>query len=198
MRKSRIITLSMLVSVSAAVPILASSSGAMAAASPGRTPPIGTHLATLRTATNLGNGFGDSVAVSGTVAVVGYTFFEGPADAPAYVFTKTASGWRQTAELKGSGFDQFGYSVAISGTTAIVGAPSQASEGAAYVFSDATGTWKQAAKLKGSDTATNDEFGYSVAISGTTAIVGALGHAAPPVGGTCSPTRPAPGSRLPS
>jgi hypothetical protein len=31
--------------------------------------------------------------------------------------------------------------------------------------------------LKGSDTVVGDEFGFSVAISGTTAIVGALGHA---------------------
>jgi hypothetical protein len=43
----------------------------------------------------------------------------------AYVFTKTASGWKQTAELKASDateFDSFGASVAISGRTVVVGA----------------------------------------------------------------------------
>lgn len=36
--------------------------------------------------------------------------------------------------------------------------------------------WKQAAELEGSDTVAADYFGYSVAISGTTAVVGADGH----------------------
>jgi hypothetical protein len=91
------------------------------------------------------------------------------------VFTKTASGWKQVAELKGSdtvAFDDFGGSVAISGTTAVVGESDKA-----YVFIRTATGWKQAAELKGSDTVVGDEFGFSVAISGTTAIVGALGHA---------------------
>jgi hypothetical protein len=33
------------------------------------------------------------------------------------------------------------------------------------------------AELKGSDTVTNDNFGYSVATSGTTVVVGAYAHA---------------------
>ena len=40
-----------------------------------------------------------------------------------------------------------------------------------------TSIGSQLAELKGSDTVANDDFGYSVAISGTTAIVGAWGHA---------------------
>jgi hypothetical protein len=71
--------------------------------------------------------------------------------------------------------DYFGYSVAISGTTAIVGAfgdDDNASEsGSAYLFDTITGT--QIAKLLPSDGAESDHFGISVAISGTTAIVGA-------------------------
>jgi hypothetical protein len=97
------------------------------------------------------------------------------------VFSDATGTWKQAAELKGSDTaakDQFGYSVAISGTTAIVGALGHASSaGRGYVFSDVTGTWKQAAELKGSDTVGHDEFGNAVAISGTTAIVGARGHA---------------------
>jgi len=38
-------------------------------------------------------------------------------------------------------------------------------------------SWKQVAPLLGSDSVANDEFGYSVAISGTTAVVGAWFHA---------------------
>ena len=85
------------------------------------------------------------------------------------------------AELKGSdtiGSDYFGYSVAISGTTLVVGSPGFAKDaGRAYVFTDTAGGWHQAVELKGSDTATSDYFGYSVAVSGTTALVGAPVHA---------------------
>ena len=45
--------------------------------------------------------------------------------------------------------------------------------GSAYVFENTGSGWTQVAKLTASDGAANDYFGYSVAISGDTAIVGA-------------------------
>ena len=71
--------------------------------------------------------FGYPVAVSGTTVIVGAPFAASDAllAGQAYVFTNTATGWSQTAELEGSdtiGGDQFGVSVAISGRTVIVGA----------------------------------------------------------------------------
>jgi nucleoside-specific outer membrane channel protein Tsx len=126
------------------------------------------------------DGFGDSVAISSTIAIVGASGHASSAGR-AYVFTKTAGVWKQTAELKGSDTvtrDGFGDSVAISGSTGIVGAAGHASfAGAAYVFTKTAGLWKQTAKLTGSDTGANDGFGDSVAISDTTAVVGAGGHA---------------------
>ena len=68
--------------------------------------------------------------------------------------------------------------MAISGTTALVGAPGSAKDaGRAYVFTKTAAGWKEAAELKGSDTVAADFFGYSVAISGTTAVVSAPGFA---------------------
>jgi nucleoside-specific outer membrane channel protein Tsx len=100
----------------------------------------------------------------------------------AYVFTKTASGWNQVAELKGSDTvaqDGFGGSVAISGTTIVVGAVDHANyAGRAYVFAKMPTGWVQVAELKGSDTVADDSFGWSVAISGSTVLVGAVGHSA--------------------
>jgi hypothetical protein len=123
--------------------------------------------------------FGSSAAISGTTAVVGapgHANFAGR----AYVYTKAATGWKQTAELKGSntaGGDNFGTSVAISGTTIVVGAYSHANTaGAAYVFAKTGAGWKQTAELEGTDTA-SDYFGVSAAISGTTAVVGAFADA---------------------
>ena len=126
------------------------------------------------------NGFGVSVAISGTTAIVGAPGFS-KAAGRAYVFAKTGGVWTQATELKGLdtvASDDFGYTVAISNATAIAGAPGfSKAAGRAYVFTSTATGWKQAVKLKGSDTVAADYFGYSVAISGTTAIVGADGHA---------------------
>jgi hypothetical protein len=130
--------------------------------------------------TVVGDGIGSSVAISGTTAIVGA--YDHAKDAGrAYVFSKTGSGWHQVAELQGADTvagDEFGSSVAISGMTAVVGAGDHADHaGSAYVFTKTPGGWKQAAELQGSDTIAGDYFGWSVAISGTTAVVGAYGHA---------------------
>jgi hypothetical protein len=92
--------------------------------------------------------------------------------------------WIQQAELTASdGQDsaELGASVAVSGSTAVVGSPyltvgSNATQGAAYVFVESGGTWSQQAKLTASDGAAQDWFGNSVAVSGSTIVVGALQH----------------------
>src|SRR5436190_8644365 len=88
-------------------------------------------------------------------------------------------------------FDNFGCSVAVSGDTVVVGAfgeessstgvnstPNELSNnaGAAYVFTRGQGGWTQQAYFKPAavgDTQADDRFGYSVAISGDTVVVGA-------------------------
>jgi hypothetical protein len=126
--------------------------------------------------TVVGDVFGDSVAISGTTIVVGAPGY-GDDAGRAYVFTKTASGWRQAADLRGSDNvapDDFGASVATSGTTVVVGATGyDRGTGNAYVFTKTTAGWKQTAELKGSGAVSGEFFGSSVAISGTTVLVGA-------------------------
>ena len=77
----------------------------------------------------------------------------------------------------GAAEDYMGFSVSLSGETALVGAhrnDAGATEtGAAYVFVRTGASWSQEAKLTASDAAANDWFGYSVSISGDTALVGA-------------------------
>src|SRR5262249_39444615 len=101
----------------------------------------------------------------------------------------------QQAYLKASNTgagDGFGISVAISGDTVVVGAHgedsnatgvngnqadnSASSSGAAYVFVRTGGVWSQQAYLKASNTGMNDRFGWSVAVSGDTVVVGAVGE----------------------
>jgi hypothetical protein len=125
----------------------------------------------------------------------------------AYVFVRNAGVWTQQAYLKGSnteadylsGGDSFAQSVAVSGDTVVVGAPGEASNttgvngnqsdnsatdaGAAYVFVRNAGVWTQQAYLKASNTGGGDEFGWSVAISGDTVVVGAHYEASNATGG---------------
>ncbi|MEE8156111.1 MAG: FG-GAP repeat protein [Phycisphaerales bacterium] len=127
-----------------------------------------------------GDLFGNSVAISGTIAIVGAYGDDdnGAASGSAYLFDTTTG--RQVAKLlanDGAKGDFFGESVAISGATAIVGAWANGDNGfqsgSAYLFSTTTG--QQIAKLLPKDGFLYDWFGFSVAISGATAIVGAHG-----------------------
>ena len=102
----------------------------------------------------------------------------------------------QQAYLKASNtefFDSFGQSVTISNDTLVVAAPHEASNavgingnqanngitgaGAVYVFVRNNEVWSQQAYLKASNTGVWDTFGDSVALSGDTLVVGALGEA---------------------
>lgn len=128
--------------------------------------------------------FGSSVALEGDTALVGsYNDYTGFAySGSAFVFVRSGTVWSQQAKLipsDAAGGDRFGCSVALSGDTALVGAywdnsPSS-DAGSAYIFTRSGTTWSQQAKLTASDAANNDYFGYSVALSGNTALVGAYG-----------------------
>ncbi|MGA3353239.1 MAG: hypothetical protein ABSD85_08660 [Acidimicrobiales bacterium] len=143
-----------------------------------------------------GDRFGTSVAISGTNVVVGAWDHDGTAGR-AYVFAGTARRWAQVAELKGSDTrsgNLFGAAVAISATTALISAPGYADDvGRAYVFDKIANRWTQVAELKGSaplpvghlpggDSRNRPlgfggpQFGYAVAISGATALVGEPGY----------------------
>jgi nucleoside-specific outer membrane channel protein Tsx len=133
------------------------------------------------------DGFGSSVAVSGsTIAVgapshqVGANFDQGA----AYAFVQSGTTWSQQAELTasdGAASDLFGRSVAVSGSTIVVGAlghqvGANSDQGAAYAFAQSGTTWSQQAELTASDGAQNDQFGWSVSVSGSTIAVGAPRH----------------------
>ncbi len=107
-----------------------------------------------------------------------------------------AAAFAQQAYIKASNTgagDQFGFSVALSGDTFAVGTNREASvatgidgdqsdnsaagSGAVYVFTrDAAGVWSQQAYIKASNADTGDQFGWSVALSGDTLAVSAIGE----------------------
>ena len=133
------------------------------------------------------DGFGFSVAVDGPTAVVGASRADdpnGPSAGSAYVFERDAYSWTQARKLvadDGDSEDRFGSAVAVDGPTAVVGAPADEDpdgaagdpEGSAYVFERSGGSWTQARTLVADDGDPGDSFGFSVAVDGSTAVVGA-------------------------
>jgi hypothetical protein len=119
--------------------------------------------------------FGYSVALSGDTALVGTVNGGGEPAVGAYVIVRSGSAWTQQAELtNGLVGGQFGRSVALDGDTAVIGAPGDASDspGSAYVFVRSGSTWTQQAELTAPGASTGHCFGWSVALSGDTALIG--------------------------
>ncbi len=134
--------------------------------------------------------FGDSAGVSGDTLIIGapqHSVGNKAFQGAAYVFERNQGGPNNWGEIKkllssdGVSGDQFGSSAAISGNTLVVGAPqhsvgNEAFRGAAYIFERNQGGadfWGEVKQLLASDGAQNDQFGFSVAMSGDALIVGA-------------------------
>lgn len=130
------------------------------------------------------SGFGSALSMDGKYIAIGATGFQagnkgvvGSVD----LYMKRMDTWifrqRLTAN-DGRNGDTFGASVALNEKTVLVGSPFHSAaggngSGAAYVFQTRGTTWLQQSKLVDPISALEDEFGYSVAVSGEMAVVGA-------------------------
>jgi hypothetical protein len=130
----------------------------------------------------LGDQFGSAVAISEATIVVGAPRDDGGGNnaGAAYMFHLDGTRWRQMAKLTASDAaagDRFGYAVAVSGASVVVGVPTadgvESNSGAVYTFRQAGTGWRQTAKLTANDASAGDLFGYTVASSGETVVVGA-------------------------
>jgi hypothetical protein len=131
-----------------------------------------------------GDLFGYSVDIDGDYAIVG-AWFQASAAGKAYIYNMTTGALVYTLDnpntFGGASFDYFGRSVAISGSYAIVGAYGEdavgSNSGRAYIFNVTTGTLVHTLTDPNPyGTGNSDNFGYSVDISGSYAIVGAYGE----------------------
>ena len=136
--------------------------------------------------TAAGDGFGGSVAMAGTTAVVGAPGddVDGRVDqGSAYVYVRDGHRWSLQARLiaaDGDAGDGFGTDVAVDGDTVVVTAPGDDNgavldQGAAYVYVRSGTAWSPQARLVAFDGAADDGFGYRVALAGNTALVSARG-----------------------
>ena len=148
--------------------------------------------------TGAGDRFGGNVDLNGDTLVVGARFEASgisgnesdnsvPNSGAAYIFTRTAGVWAQQAYLKSSHPEKsinFSGSLALGADVLAVGARLENSgstgingsqigdgvpaSGAVYVFKRNGGVWDITDYVKASNTGAQDEFGVSVAISGST------------------------------
>lgn len=131
---------------------------------------------------NAGDQFGFSVALSpdGTTAVAG-AYGASSQSGEVYVFTKSGATWASPSQVVltaggGQASNGFGYSVSSGNGELLVGTRENASSspGAAYVFTGSGASWsQQQPPLAPSDGVRGDLFGYSVALSGNNAVIGA-------------------------
>ena len=130
-----------------------------------------------------GDRFGYSVSVSGQRALVGapYDDVNSMSDCgSAYVFGRSGTNWIQEYRFIGSDAgpaDEIGNSVSLSHDKALVGAHRSDdspwfSTGAVYFLERNGGNWAESARLTASDSEAGDWFGFSVSVSGDTAILG--------------------------
>ncbi len=128
--------------------------------------------------------FGGSVALSGDIVVVGASGDDVGANenqGSAYVFTRSGATWTPQQKLTandGADNDRFGGSVALSGDTVVAGVNADdiganTDQGSAYVFTRGGAGWTQQQRLTANGGADGDEFGFHVAVSGDTVVVGA-------------------------
>jgi FG-GAP repeat len=135
--------------------------------------------------------FGTSVALDGTVAVVGAAWDDanGTNRGAAYIFARGQGGADNWGELKkltasdGGNSDLFGYAVAVDGSFIVVGAAwndgGGSERGQAYVFfrdEGGTDNWGELQRLRAGDGANEDHFGFAVRVDGLTILAGATGE----------------------
>jgi hypothetical protein len=123
--------------------------------------------------------FGSGLAISGDTVIVG-AYGTNDLVGTAYVYQKPTAGWvdmQQTGKLlTPTTAENFGTSVAISGNTVAVGAPDSFEDtGAVYIYTKPSGGWKDVESNATLTSAVSypGDFGQTVAISGSTVVVGA-------------------------
>jgi hypothetical protein len=125
--------------------------------------------------------FGNSVSVSGDVALIGARGDDDSGDhsGSAYVFRYNGVSWVEEAKLlasDGAASDDFGSSLSISGDVALIGAWKDDDlgnrSGSAYIYRYDVVSWMEEAKLLASDGAAEEWFGRSVSVSGDVALIG--------------------------
>jgi hypothetical protein len=134
--------------------------------------------------------FGKAVSIDDDIALIGAPYHSTntlSSCGKAYIFRSNFVGlsWNELQELTASDAaanDYFGFSVSVAGKVALIGAwgkqtGGHTQGGRAYIFQSTGGgsTWpsSETQQLSASDAAANNQFGWSVSLWGSIAVIGA-------------------------
>ncbi len=131
-----------------------------------------------------GSLYGQSVAISGSYAIVGAPQDSANSSAAtyagaAYIYERSANGkWTLAATIYAptpKAYQEFGHSVAIADDWVFVGDDDSSNPGEVSVYSRSSGSWTYSQTIVASDavSGTADRFGSALAASGSKLIVGA-------------------------
>jgi hypothetical protein len=135
------------------------------------------------------DGFGTSVALSGATALIGAPGVR-DYDGTAYVYGRSGNKWHRQATItisrRADVAGGFGGAVAMSGTgrdtialisgLSVSGLTTASRQcGSAFEFTRPAGRWGEQARVADPKCTSYDEFGYAVAVSGATGLIGAPG-----------------------
>ena len=129
----------------------------------------------------VGDNFGNSVGLSGDMALVGspYNRNNGERTGSVYGFT-LSDNWSQISKLvagDGNEGDKFGEALSLDGARVLIGARFDADirprSGSAYIFEYSEMIWSQTAKLVPGD-GSDAYFGFSVSLLGEQALIGGI------------------------
>lgn len=151
------------------------------------------HTAKIITDAGTNNYFGNSVDISGDTILIGsrgHTIGSHSLQGAAYIFTKPGGGWaaistytKKLLREENTDVGAFGASVALSENTAIIGCPYcyfSNTDGATFIYTKSPQGWAYSSAsptiLTPSDGTIVDYYGSSVALSGDTALIGAMAH----------------------
>ncbi len=123
--------------------------------------------------------YGWSVSIFGDYAAVG-AWLADSLEGAVYIYKRESSGWEEKQRITpsdkqyGVPFASFGAAVSLDGDRLLVGAWGMDLTGAAYVFRRDNEQWVEEGKLVTDDSQNSDFYGWSVALSGDQALVGAM------------------------
>jgi hypothetical protein len=129
--------------------------------------------------------FGSSLALEGKMALIGAYAENGPAgnaQGAVHVYTRDTATWSQEPTLRApvpAANAYFGWSVGLDNDRAVIGVLSHMSpnglfEGGAHVFGRTDGVWSWRNTLSASNAVQYSSFGWSVALEGSKAYIGAV------------------------
>lgn len=129
---------------------------------------------------DIGDGFGASIALDGDRAFIGAPH-QGGNDAAVYVFEFSTGSWSEVQEIIPADIwlgDAFGKALSLDGDRILISSPfdsagAATSAGSVYVYEESGGTWSETAKFNADIPESGEFFGYSLDLDGDFAFVGA-------------------------